>query len=461
MLKDTFNIDIWRTITHSWGRFIAIFAIVALGVGFYAGLRMTAPDMRLAADAFYDGTNLMDIRIVSTMGLDAEDIDEISKVDGVEDVVAAYETDVVAELDGDPYVMRVHSLPYETEGSQSADKTTVAYDDTDSLNRLVLDEGSWPQADDECILSADRIMNTPISIGDKLTVVECSTGLDDTLRERDYTVVGLAHSSYYAASTNMGSTTLGSGYIQQFMYVPESDFSADFPITEAFVSVEGAKGLISGSFEYQSRIDEVIKEISGIEEVREQERLRTIKVKAQAELDDARAQFEAERADAYAQLDDAKLKLDDAAATIASSESDIAEGERAYQSGLRELADKEASGNAQLKAGQEEIDANRSKLDESKVQLDAAAAQLEVGWAAASAASPYPINKDNAARVLEALKQQLAAMSPGTPAYDQIVASIEKLEGLIQAQKEYDDGLKRYNDGIAQLQAAQIGRAHV
>ncbi len=78
MLKDTFNIDIWRTITHSWGRFIAIFAIVALGVGFYAGLRMTAPDMRLAADAFYDGTNLMDIRIVSTMGLDAEEIGRAS-----------------------------------------------------------------------------------------------------------------------------------------------------------------------------------------------------------------------------------------------------------------------------------------------------------------------------------------------------------------------------------------------
>ena len=149
MLKDTFNIDIWRTITHSWGRFIAIFAIVALGVGFYAGLRMTAPDMRLAADAFYDDTNLMDIRIVSTMGLDAEDIDEISKVDGVEDVVAAYETDVVAELDGDPYVMRVHSLPYEAQVSQRMDEVMVTYDDVSSLNKLVLEKGTWPRANNE------------------------------------------------------------------------------------------------------------------------------------------------------------------------------------------------------------------------------------------------------------------------------------------------------------------------
>lgn len=455
MLKDTFNIDIWRTITHSWGRFIAIFAIVALGVGFYAGLRMTAPDMRLAADAFYDDTNLMDIRIVSTMGLDAEDIDEISKVDGVEDVVAAYETDVVAELDGDPYVMRVHSLPYEAQVSQRMDEVMVTYDDVSSLNKLVLEKGTWPRANNECILSADRIMNKPLSIGDKLTVTECSTGLDDTLREREYTIVGLAHSSYYSASTNMGSTTLGSGYIQQFMYVPESDFDADFPITEAFVTVEGAKDFISGSFEYQSRIDEVMKELFGIEEVREQERLRTIKDKAQAELDDARAQFESERTDAFAQLDDAMTKLNDAATTIAASEKEIAEGERAYQTGMRELAEKESDGNAQLKAGQDEIDANRVKLEESKVQLDAAAAQLEAGWATISALSSYPVNKDNAAQVLDGMKQQLAMLPPGTPAYEQLAASIEKLSALIQAQAEYDDGLKRYNDGIAQLQAAQ------
>ena len=97
-------------------------------------------------DAFYDDTNLMDIRIVSTMGLDAEDIDEISKVDGVEDVVAAYETDVVAELDGDPYVMRVHSLPYEAQVSQRMDEVMVTYDDVSSLNKLVLEKGTWPRA---------------------------------------------------------------------------------------------------------------------------------------------------------------------------------------------------------------------------------------------------------------------------------------------------------------------------
>lgn len=105
-----FNKDIVRSIRHSLGRFVAIAAIVALGCGFYAGLRMTAPDMKLAADAYYDGTDLMDIRVVSTLGLTDEDIEALRDVPGVSGVEAAYSADVLATLNDEQYVMRVHSL---------------------------------------------------------------------------------------------------------------------------------------------------------------------------------------------------------------------------------------------------------------------------------------------------------------------------------------------------------------
>ena len=105
-----FNKDIVRSIRHSLGRFVAIAAIVALGCGFYAGLRMTAPDMKLAADAYYDGTDLMDIRVVSTLGLTDEDIEALHDVPGVSGVEAAYSADVLATLNDEQYVMRVHSL---------------------------------------------------------------------------------------------------------------------------------------------------------------------------------------------------------------------------------------------------------------------------------------------------------------------------------------------------------------
>ena len=99
-----FNKDIVRSIRHSLGRFVAIAAIVALGCGFYAGLRMTAPDMKLAADAYYDGTDLMDIRVVSTLGLTDEDIEALRDVPGVSGVEAAYSADVLATLNDEQYV---------------------------------------------------------------------------------------------------------------------------------------------------------------------------------------------------------------------------------------------------------------------------------------------------------------------------------------------------------------------
>ena len=57
-----------REIKQSFSRFIAIFAIVALGVGFLAGLTSATPDMQVSVDTYYDANNMADIFIKSTMG---------------------------------------------------------------------------------------------------------------------------------------------------------------------------------------------------------------------------------------------------------------------------------------------------------------------------------------------------------------------------------------------------------
>lgn len=90
-------------------RFLAIAGIVALGTGFYAGLRMTAPDMKLSADLFYDGTKLMDVRVLSTLGLTDDDLEALRATDGVESVMGAYETDAMATIKGEQ-LARAHPL---------------------------------------------------------------------------------------------------------------------------------------------------------------------------------------------------------------------------------------------------------------------------------------------------------------------------------------------------------------
>ena len=121
-MASTFAKETLRSIRGSLGRFVAIAAIVALGCGFYAGLRMTSPDMAHFADEYYDGTALMDIRVVSTLGLTDADLKALRGLDDVEAVMGAYETDVMATIDGEQYAVRVHSLP-----ESAAASVQVAY----------------------------------------------------------------------------------------------------------------------------------------------------------------------------------------------------------------------------------------------------------------------------------------------------------------------------------------------
>ena len=203
------------------GRFLAIAIIAALGAGFYAGLRMTGPDMRLAGDEYYDGTSLADVRVVSTIGFDEAQIDALRDVEGVSAVMPAREADAISELDGVQYTLCFQSLDVDAaQASTCDDGFTVQSSDDSYLNRPVLKSGTWPTKSDECLLSSDTVWQTDVHIGDKVRLIEGTQDLDDSFAEREFTVVGFVNSSYYTCSTNVGSTSLGSGRLTSFVFVP-------------------------------------------------------------------------------------------------------------------------------------------------------------------------------------------------------------------------------------------------
>ena len=238
-MASAFGKDLRRSIAHSWGRFLAIAIIAALGAGFYAGLRMTGPDMRLAGDEYYDGTSLADVRVVSTIGFDEAQIDALRDVEGVSAVMPAREADAISELDGVQYTLCFQSLDVDAaQASTCDDGFTVQSSDGSYLNRPVLKSGTWPTKSDECLLSSDTVWQTDVHIGDKVRLIEGTQDLDDSFAEREFTVVGFVNSSYYTCSTNVGSTPLGSGRLTSFVFVPDSAFADDYPITEAFVAVD-------------------------------------------------------------------------------------------------------------------------------------------------------------------------------------------------------------------------------
>ena len=475
-----FDKDIARSIRGSLGRFLAIAGIVALGTGFYAGLRMTCPDMNLCADEFYDTTHLMDIRVMSTLGLSDDDIEVLRDTEGVEAVMPAYEMDAMGTINTEQYAIRIHSLPDSARDSDTSDGLHAISDDDNYMNRLILDSGRWPEAEGECVVSADRVMNAPTQLGDVIHLTEGTLDLDDSLVTTEYTIVGYAHSPYYVCSSSMGTTTLGGGVVQQFMYVSESDFSDDLPYTEAFVTVEGARELYAADDEYTARVDEVKARIEDIKTTREQARTDELRADAQQEVDDAAAE-------AWSKLDDAKATLDQSAATIANSEAELASAQEQYDQGVEELAAKRAEtqetiakaradAKAQAAEGKRQCEEGLATINAQIEQYQQAVDEAQKALEALDPTDPdYPTKYQEAAIALATAQTTLEyaqdALQPQIDELNETLASIdEKLtEGLAQidaqeaaaetqfeeAQKELDAAAEQLSDGYAQLSSGK------
>lgn len=503
-MRSAFLKDTVRSVTHSLGRFIAIAVIAALGTGFFAGLRMTGQDMLLAGDEYYDGTNLCDARVVSTVGLDQSQVDQLRDVDGVEGVMPAYEADATSVVAGEQCTLRFHSLDVEAAKACSYTEASAASDDADYINRPLLVSGSWPEAPDECLLSADQVWPGEVKLGDKVRLLEGTQDLGKTFSVREFTVVGFVHSSYYTCSTNAGATSLGSGRLTSYVYVPDGAFAQDYPYTEAFITVEGARELQWGTDAYRAKVDEVVDRIDGMPDELAAGRVDDLRSEAQEKLDEKRAEFEQKKADAQAQLDDAQATLDDSKAqldaaarklessraTIASSEAELTDGQAQYESGVSALVQKRAEASAAFDQAQKQIDdgwasyedamstraglvekrdeanAGLAKLDDGIAQVEAGIAQTQAGIDSLNATiAQLQTELDALDPTAEGYAEQKAALEAQKAGCEQKLAEAQAALSALEAQKAdlegkkttTEVGIQQLDDGIAQIDAQVTG----
>ena len=271
-----FSKELSRSITRKPGRFLALLAIVALGAGFYAGLRMTAPDMDIALDRYLDATRTYDVRIVSTAGFEEADLEAIRELASVESVMGGKQADVLAEVDGSRYTTRIHSFPPSATTAVAEGGVYVESDDSSYLNRLILSEGRWPESPEECVISADRVLSQEIALGSRITFEQGTSRLTDTFSVKGLTVVGRAHMPYYVSSAAIDPSSLGSGVVQQVLYVGEDSFSARFPYTDACATVVGARERRYGEKDYDELVDSSIGEVESIAAERCEARLESM-----------------------------------------------------------------------------------------------------------------------------------------------------------------------------------------
>lgn len=384
--------DFYMEIRKSPGRFLSILFIVALGVAFFSGIRASEPDMRLTGDTYFDESNLIDIKALSTYGVTQDDVDAILKIDGVEHAEGAYSADFMQIVDKKQKVLHVISLQ-------------------DEMNQVKLSDGRMPQKAGECLADQDA----GYKVGDTIKLRSgTSDEVIDTLTTDTLKVVGLCNSPMYI-SYGRGSATIGTGTISAFVMVPEETFDMDV-YTEVYVQVKGAKNEVAFTDGYDKKVEKVLDQIEDITDERAEIRKQELVNEAQEKIDEAREELEQGRADAASELADAAAKIADAEEQLTSGKAQITSGKKQIASAKNTLSKKES----ELEQAQNQYNAGLAQLQEGEAQYEAGLAQYE-------AAKPEAEAKIQTGREeIEKKKQELAAAPAKLELLKQSVAELEQ-----------------------------------
>ena len=384
--------DFYMEIRKSPGRFLSILFIVALGVAFFSGIRASEPDMRLTGDTYFDESNLMDIKALSTYGVTQDDVDAILKIDGVEHAEGAYSADFMQVVDKKQKVLHVISLQ-------------------DEMNQVKLSDGRMPQKAGECLADQDA----GYKVGDTIKLRSgTSDEVIDTLTTDTLKVVGLCSSPMYI-SYGRGSATIGTGTISAFVMVPEETFDMDV-YTEVYVQVKGAKNEVAFTDGYDKKVEKVLDQIEDITDERAEIRKQELVNEAQEKIDEAREELEQGRADAASELADAAAKIADAEEQLTNGKAQITSGKKQIASAKNTLSKKES----ELEQAQNQYNAGLAQLQEGEDQYEAGLAQYE-------AAKPEAEAKIQTGREeIEKKKQELAAAPAKLELLKQSVAELEQ-----------------------------------
>ncbi|MBR3436823.1 MAG: FtsX-like permease family protein [Lachnospiraceae bacterium] len=419
------NRDVLRTIARTKSRFFSILLIVALGVGFFGGLRASGDDMALSADSKYKDQNLAHFRLLSTWGFDEKDAAALQEIGGTA-VRTSYFIDSIATAPNVEDAARI-----------------FAYRENDEINELLLTQGRFPTKADECL--ADHASS--IAVGERviLTGKGNETPIVDSLKNTAYTVVGKVDSAMYISAFEHGNTNIGSGAIGFILYVPEENFLSEY-YTESLIVFDDMKELTAYTEAYEEASDRHKAELEALAEERTAGRLRDQIADAEKALRENTPKLrEAETAlqGAEALLTAGFRKWDRAKEYIRRSRLDVEAGEKELEDKTAELEDaaaEAAEGRKTLEEKQAELAQAEAQLEEGELQYYAGVNQYELGYAAALVTyaderalltlreTELRLAKERAASRVQEYEEAKASYDEDLAAYEKDRAEADKLD---------------------------------
>ena len=375
--KNMMRRNLLQTIRHSMGRYIAIVAIIALGAGLFTGLRVTKVDMVATVQAYTDRQNMFDLQVMNSYGWTGDDVFELSKTEGIAEAEGTVSLDVLVHMgDGEDQVFKLMSIP-------------------ERLNRPALDAGRMPSAPDECVVEGYYFDNS--IIGRKLYISKANS--ETTLEAfgyEAYTIVGTVSSPMYL-NMQRGSTSIGSGSIAAYGYIPMSGLEQEI-FTEINLTLQGDHRVYTDA--YDNEMDDMADRLKVLCEPLAQRRYETVLADAEREYADGMAEYldgmkkyREGRSEAMAELDKAEQELLDGEKELADNRKLLEDGLEQIEEGRRTLSESRTAlaesrltlaktrseTYAQLTEGSNELMANYKEVLAGKQQVDAGLIQIENG----------------------------------------------------------------------------------
>lgn len=425
-MKKSLIKNYFKSIYVTRRRFISILIMAFLGVGFFAGLTASSPDMQDTLEHYLDENNMHDISVISTMGLNNEDIIEIEKIDEIEKAYGLKSKDTEAKL-----------------GEIEKNIKVIEYDE--NINIPTVLEGRLPEKENECLIDEgyNRYTGQNSNLGQKIILDNNDVDEDGNpiFTQKEFEIVGVSASPLYIGKER-GTTSVGNGSIDFYIYTKNNVINMDY-FTEIGIIVKNAKDLETNSEKYLRLIDNATNKIKEIQESREQERYNSIIDKANKKLSDAQKEFDDKKAEAESKILDAENKMNNAKAEIETTEVKIENAKKEIEKNTKKANTEFANAEKQIKNAEEQITIKEKELQEGKQALEENRGQANEGIQQLENA----INTSNATiQNLQEQKKQLEIAGMDTTQID---------AGILQAQNAKKELEQQKNQIQAQLAEAE------
>lgn len=350
LLKDSI-----KEIKNTYKRFLSILVMAFLGVGFFAGMRAASPDMVDTIDQYYKESQVYDIKILSTLGLTNDDIDAISEIDEIENTVGTYETEGKIEIDNKEIITKIMSV--------------------EKLNKPILLQGNLPKTQNECVVEDSFLTANHKSIGDTIEV-EIEKTKNDEGEEVEYLnknilkIVGTVKSPLYI-SRDRGTSSLGSGKIDYYIYVPKENIKANEIYTNIYIKLKNSENYTTSSEKYEEYIAEVKEKIEAIKEEREKARHDKLVDIATRKVKEAEEKLNENKQNAQQQIEEAKQEIEN-------GKNKIEKAEVKLNSSKKEADTKFKSAYNQIQMAKESIFQNETQLNQKEQEAGQQITELEI-----------------------------------------------------------------------------------